>query len=93
MPVLGLMIGMALRPRVAAGWCNWLWLWKAVGGTKGGDEELSEKADGATDCGCCMGEDSGDPLAREERSDELWIDTNWGRQLVGLVERDDSDPL
>src|SRR5690554_2417319 len=77
-PVAGLMIGIALRPRVAAGWCNcrfelW-WLWKA-GGTKGGDDELREKA-GATLCGCCVGDESGELLAREDRSDELWMDTS-----------------
>ena len=49
MPVTGLMMGIALRVRVAAGWCSFkvdCWLWK-VGGTKGGEDELSEKA-GAT---------------------------------------------
>lgn len=44
MPVAGLMIGMALRPRVADGWWSFMvacWLWK-VGGMNGGDEELRE---------------------------------------------------
>lgn len=52
MPVAGLMMGMALRPRVAAGWCS-LWLvggempgWKLAGGMKGGDDELREKPGG-----------------------------------------------
>lgn len=52
MPVAGLMMGMALRPRVAAGWSS-LWLvggempgWKLAGGMKGGDEELSENPGG-----------------------------------------------
>lgn len=78
MPVEGLTIGMALpRIRVAAGWCNFkvdCWGWNA-GGTKGADVELREKA-GATVFGCCVGDDSGELLAREERSDDaLWIET------------------
>jgi hypothetical protein len=37
---------------------------------KGGEDELSEKA-GATDVGCCVGDDSGELLASEERSEPL----------------------
>jgi hypothetical protein len=67
-PVDGLMMGMALpRVRVAAGWCSFM-LWNE-GGMKAGDVELREKA-GATDVGCCVGEDSGDMLASDDRSDE-----------------------
>lgn len=50
MPVRGLMMGMALRPRVAAGWWSFMldwWLWR-VGGMKEGEVELREKP-GATD--------------------------------------------
>jgi hypothetical protein len=69
-PVAGLMMGMALRALVADGW--WIlrdcWLWNA-GGMKAGDVELSEKV-GATVCGCWVGEDSGELLAKDERSDE-----------------------
>lgn len=36
---------------------------------KEGEAELSEKP-GVIDCGCCVGEDSGELLASEERSDE-----------------------
>lgn len=75
-PVAGFMMGIALRVLVADGW--WIlrlecWLWK-VGGMKGGDVELREKA-GATVWGCCVGDDSGELPARDERSDDaLWID-------------------
>ncbi len=76
MPVRGLMMGMALRP-LAAGWwslkLDWL-LW-SVGGMKEGEAELSEKP-GVIDCGCWMGEDSGELLASEERSDEE-METSW----------------
>jgi hypothetical protein len=50
MPVSGLMMGMALRPRVAAGWWSFKLEWKLcmVGGTKEGEVELREKP-GATD--------------------------------------------
>jgi len=72
MPVEGFMIGMALpRVRVAAGWCNFspeLWLWNE-GGMNAGEVELREKG-GATVVGCCVGEDSGDKLASDDRSDE-----------------------
>ncbi len=55
MPVAGLMMGMALRPRVAAGWWSlmfgWGWVEKVVGGMKGGEAELREKP-GATVWGC-----------------------------------------
>lgn len=50
MPVRGLMMGMALRPRVAAGWWSLMlesWVCM-VGGTKEGEVELREKP-GATD--------------------------------------------
>jgi hypothetical protein len=69
-------MGMALRVRVAAGWCNlsvdcWAW-W--VGGTKAGDEELREKE--ATCCGCWVGEELGELLDSEDRSeDALLMDT------------------
>jgi hypothetical protein len=36
---------------------------------KAGDVELREKG-GATVVGCCVGEDSGDMLARDDRSEE-----------------------
>lgn len=75
MPVDGLMIGMALPRLRAAGWCNLspeLWLWNE-GGMKAGEVELSEKG-GATEFSCCVGDDSGDRLARDDRSDEA-IDT------------------
>jgi hypothetical protein len=70
MPVVGLMIGMALpRVRVAVGACIIdCWLWKP-GGKNDGEDELSEKA-GAMVIGCCVGDDSGDKLARDERSEE-----------------------
>lgn len=78
-PVSGLMMGMAdPRARVAEGWCSFrltedrpddCWVWKA-GGMKGGEDELSEKA-GATEVGCCVGEDSGEELANDERSEAL----------------------
>lgn len=94
-PVAGFTIGMALRPRVAAGWCNLrleCWLWKA-GGTKGGEDELSEKA-GATLWGCWVGDESGEVLASEDRSEALWMDTSWDDSgLVGLEDRDEfTDP-
>jgi hypothetical protein len=41
---------------------------------KAGDVELREKP-GATVLGCCVGEESGELLASEERSDALEIDT------------------
>jgi len=76
MPVDGLIIGMAFpRVRVAAGWCSFkpeLLLWYE-GGMKAGEVELREKG-GATVVGCCVGDDSGDKLARDDRSDEA-IDT------------------
>jgi hypothetical protein len=41
------------------------------------EAELRENV-GVTCCGCCVGDDSGDPLASDERSeDEECIDTNW----------------
>jgi hypothetical protein len=43
---------------------------------KAGDVELRENA-GATVFGCCVGDDSGELLASEDRSDDaLWIDTS-----------------
>jgi len=51
-----------------------LWWLGKLGGMKGGEEELREKP-GATVWGCCVGEDSGELLAREERSDALEMDT------------------
>lgn len=77
MPVAGLMMGIALRARVAAGWCSFsedCVCWK-LGGTKDGDVELSEN-DVATDVGCCVGELCGELLAKDERSDPLFIETN-----------------
>lgn len=41
---------------------------------KAGDVELREKP-GATVLGCCVGEESGELLANEERSDALEIET------------------
>ena len=41
------------------------------------EAELREKL-GVTCCGCCVGEDSGDPLDKDERSDEEdCIETNY----------------
>jgi hypothetical protein len=77
-PVAGLTMGIALRPRGAAGCCSFMldcWLWNAVlGGTKGGEEVLRENP-GATDWGCWVGDDCGELLAREDRSDALEIET------------------
>jgi hypothetical protein len=76
MPVAGLMMGMALRPRVAEGWWSLrldCWVWK-LGGMKAGEVELSEKP-GATVLTCCVGEESGELLASEDRSDELEMET------------------
>jgi hypothetical protein len=53
---------------------------------KAGDVELREKP-GATVLGCCVGEESGELLASEERSDALEIDTYCGQQ-VRLVRRE-----
>jgi hypothetical protein len=84
-PLAGLTMGMALRVRVAAGWCNlsvdcWAW-W--VGGTKAGDEELREKE--ATCCGCWVGEELGELLDSEDRSeDALLIDTSYRASQLGL---------
>jgi hypothetical protein len=42
----------------------------------GFEAELREKL-GVTCCGCCVGDDSGEPLESDERSeDEECIDTN-----------------
>lgn len=78
-PVVGLTIGIAFRTRVAAGW--WIlrlddWFWYPEG-IYGFDAELREKL-GVTCCGCCVGDESGEPLDSDERSeDEEWIDTNY----------------
>ncbi len=77
MPVAGLMMGMALRPRVAEGWWSLMldcWLWK-LGGMKAGEDELRENP-GATVWGCCVGEDSGELLASDERSEALEMETS-----------------
>lgn len=79
-PVLGLTIGIALRMRVAAGWCifkfaKFCWVcWKGMYGL---DWELREKfADTCCD-GSCVGDEFGELLARDERSeDEECIETN-----------------
>ena len=42
---------------------------------KAGEVELSEKP-GATVLTCCVGEESGELLASEDRSDELEMETN-----------------
>lgn len=42
---------------------------------KDGDVELSENDD-ATDVGCCVGELCGELLARDDRSDPLFMDTS-----------------
>ena len=42
---------------------------------KAGDEELREKP-GAMDWGCCVGEDSGELLASDERSEALEMETS-----------------
>jgi len=85
-PVLGLTIGMAFLVRMAEGWWIFSWvvgllLWKPEFGLY----ELVEADDieklGAT-CGVgwiwsCNGDDSGEPLDSDERSDdEEWIDCN-----------------
>lgn len=76
-PVAGLMMGMALRARVAEGWWSFkpeCWLWY-VGGMNAGEVELRENG-GATVMGCCVGELCGELLASDDRSeDELCIDT------------------
>lgn len=84
-PVRGLMMGMALRARVAAGWWSLrlleCWLWN-VGGMKGGEDELSENPD-ATCWTCWVGECSGEfeVLANDDRSDDaLWMETSWRRR-------------
>jgi hypothetical protein len=41
----------------------------------GGEVELSENP-GATVWGCCVGDESGELLASDERSEELEIETN-----------------
>ena len=90
MPVAGLMMGMALRARVADGWWSLrleCWL-RNAGGTNGGDDELREKA-GATVCGCCVGEDSGELLARDERSEPL-MDTICCDERVSQLSRSHS---
>lgn len=73
-PVAGLIMGIALRPLVVAATWAILWLdccvWKLAGGMNGGEEELSEKP-GGTVWGCCVGDDWGELLARDERSDAL----------------------
>lgn len=91
MPVAGLTMGIALRPRAAEGWCSLKlegWDWK-LGGTKGGDDELSEKA-GATVWGCCVGEDSGELLASEERS-EAEMETSCWRGESERLRKDEGD--
>jgi len=78
MPVLGLTMGMALRVRSAEGW--WIFIcwalvdWKPVEGWYELPEADSEK-DGVTwRCGW-TGETLGEPLEREDRSDEEeWMD-------------------
>jgi hypothetical protein len=47
---------------------------------KAGDVELREKP-GATVLGCCVGEESGELLANEERSDALEMETNCEQQV------------
>lgn len=69
-PLAGLMMGMALRVRVAAGWCSLsvdCWVWYA-GGMKAGDEEFRENA-GATCWGCCVGDWLGELLESDDRSE------------------------
>jgi hypothetical protein len=87
MPVAGLMMGMAWRARVAAGWCSFRldWLWNA-GGMNGGDAELRENT-GATVCGCWVGECAGELLANDERSEEaLWMDTSCSQRSFRSVD-------
>jgi hypothetical protein len=73
-PLAGLMMGMALRARVAAGWCSFrvdCWVWY-VGGMKAGVDELREKVD--TTCwGCCVGEELGELLDSDDRSEEALL--------------------
>ena len=46
---------------------------------------MSEKP-GATEVVCCVGDDAGELLAREDRSEEaLWIDTSWYRMSAHLA--------
>lgn len=78
-PLAGLMMGMAFRVRVAAGWWSFnvaCCVWWKVGGTKAGEVELRENE--ATCWGCCVGEALGELLDNEDRSDEeLLIDTSY----------------
>lgn len=43
---------------------------------KAADVEFKEKP-GATVCGCCVGEDSGELLASDERSEALEMETSY----------------
>lgn len=52
---------------------------------KAGDEELREKP-GATVWGCCVGDDSGELLASDDRSDALEMETScWGDESEALL--------
>lgn len=65
---------MGLRARVAEGWYSFVACWVRVGRVKDGDDALSEKIGAA--CDGWDGEFSGELLASEERSEELWMETN-----------------
>ena len=81
-------MGMALRPRVAAGWWSLkdsCWFWR-LGGIKAGELELREKP-GAMVWGCGVGEDSGELLARDERSEALEMETSCGGDQSEWLEK------
>lgn len=75
-PVLGLTMGIALRIRVAAGWCSFSagWPWYPVAAIYGLELELREKPESGDTC-WDWGEASGEPLDSEERSDaDEWME-------------------
>lgn len=87
-PVVGLMMGMTLRVRLAAGWLKLTWLGLAatlaptLAWTKALVEAGEREMAGVTCCTgwiwCCRGEVSGEPLESEERSDEAeWMECSY----------------
>ena len=87
-PVVGLMMGMTLRVRLAAGWLKLTLLGLAATlaptlvWTKALVEAGEREMAGVTCCTgwiwCCRGEVSGEPLESEERSDEAeWMECSY----------------